>query len=395
MLALIVPMKTEVFMNLKFYSLLLFMVSVLAVSCKTASKLYEKGRYDEAVELAAKKLQKDPDDPKLLEVLQNAYRFAVEDHESRIRNHSAGNNDLKYEWIYNEYADLQRLYESIRRSPDVFNRVLPADYSSYLVTYREKAGETRYNRGLALMNRYDHQSYRQAYREFQAALGFIPGDIGIREKLEEAYANAVVNVIVMPLEERSSYQYSSYNNRYRSFDDNILRYLQQHNGNEFVKYYSSFEARNRNIRVDQRVDVRFSSINVGRQYDDHNTRTVSKEVVVKETVYKPDSVVKEYAKVYAKITTTRRTMRSEGMIGVAIRDGNGRTVWTDQYNGQHFWSTEFASYTGDSRALGEADKQLINRHREIPPHEADIVNCIMNEIQTKLECGIRDFYNRY
>jgi tetratricopeptide (TPR) repeat protein len=385
----------EVFMKLKFYSLLFLGISSLVLSCKTASKLYEKGRYDEAVELAAKKLQKDPSDAKLLDVLQNAYRFAVEDHESRIRNNSASNNELKWEWNYSEYADLQRLYESIRKSPLVFDRVKPVDYSSYMTTFGEKAGEVRYQRGLSLMGNNDKLSYRDAYREFQTALGFIPGDLGIRQKLDEAYSLAVVNVVVTPVEERSSYQYSSYNTRYRSFDDNILRYLQSNNGNQFVKYYSVYEARNRNIRPDQVVDVRFSSMNIGRSIDDHNTRTVSKDVVVKETVYKPDSVVKEYAKVYAKITTTTRTLRSDGMMQISISDENNRRVWTDNFTGQHFWTTEFATYTGDSRALSESDKQLLNHSQVYPPREEDIIRSIMDEIQSKVECGIKDYYNRY
>jgi tetratricopeptide (TPR) repeat protein len=382
-------------MNPKLYTLLFIVISSLAISCKTATKLYEKGRYDEAVELAAKKLQKDPNDPKLLNVLQNAYRFAVDDHESRIRNYSTSNNELKWEWTYNEYADLQRLYESIRRSPDVFSRVRPTDYSSYMVTYGEKAGQVRYDRGVTLMSNNDKLSYRKAYREFQSALGFVPGDIDIRQKMEESYRLAVVNIVILGVEERSSYQYSSYNSRYRSFDDNILRYLQGHNGNEFVKYYSEFEARNRNIRADQFVDVRFSSINVGRTFDERNTRTVSKEVVIKETVYRPDSVVKEYAKVSAQITTTKRSLRSEGLMQITVRDENNMRLWSDTYSGQHFWVTEFASYTGDSRALSDEDKQLVNRQQQYPPREEEIIRCIMDEIQAKVECGIKDYFNRY
>ena len=382
-------------MNPKFYSILFIGVSIFFLSCKTANKLYEKGRYDEAVDLAAKKLQKDPHDRKLQDIVLNAYRFAVEDHEANIRNHAASKSDLKWEMTYNEYASLQRLYESIRRSPDVFNLVKPQDYSSHLVTYREKAGEARYERGVALMSNNDIRSYRQAYREFQVAQNFLPGDMDVRQKMEEAYNNAVVNVIVLPVEERGSYQYSSYTTRYRGFDNNILRYLQQHNGNEFVRYFSPVEARNRNIRPDQVVDVRFSSINVGRSYDDNNSRVVSKDVVVKETVYRPDSIIKEYAKVYARITTTKRTIRSEGNIQVIVRDQENRHVWTDNFNGQHFWTTEFANYTGDSRALGENDKQIINRPRENPPREEEIIRCIMDEIQSKLECGIKEYYNRF
>lgn len=382
-------------MNLKFYSILLVGVSVLVLSCKSASKLYEKGRYDEAVEMAAKKLQKDPHDRKLQDLVLNSYKFAVEDHEANIRNHASSTNDLKWEWTYNEYASLQRLYESIRRSPDVYNLVKPTDYSSHLVTYREKSGEARFERGLALMADNDKRSYRQAYREFQVAQNYLPGDIIVRQKVEEAYNAAVVNVILLPVEERGSYQYSSYTNRYRGFDNNILRYLQQHNGNEFVRYFSPLEARNRNIRPDQLIDVRFSSINVGRSTDENDSRMVSKEVVVKETVYRPDSIVREYAKVYARITTTKRTIRSEGMIQVVVRDQDNRHMWTDNYTGQHFWSSEFANYTGDNRALSESDKQLVNRTRENPPREEDIIRCIMDEIQSKLECGIKDYYNRF
>ncbi len=382
-------------MNLKLYTLFFIGISSMLLSCRSATKLYEKGRYDEAVEVAAKKLQKDPGDPKLLDVLQSAYRFAVDDHESRIRNHSSATNDLRYEWIYAEYNDLQRLYESIRKSPEVFNLVKPLDYSSYIVTYREKAGDMRYQRGMDLLATGNKVDARKAYNEFLAALQYIPGDLQIQQKRDEAYSYAVINIIVMPVEERSTYQFSSYSNRYRNFDDQVLRYLKNNNNNQFVRYYSSWEARGTNIRPDYFVDVRFSSFNIGRQYDDNKTRTVSKDVVVKETVYKPDSVVKEYAKVYAKITTTTRSIRSEGIIQALVRDANNQRVWSDNYGGQHFWSTQFASYTGDSRALSEADKQLVNTPIQQSPREDDIIRSIVDEIQSKAECGVRDYFNRY
>ena len=140
------------------------------------------------------------------------------------------------------------------------------------------------------------------------------------------------------------------------------------------------------------VDVRFSGLNIGRLYDEQSIRTVSKEVVIKETVYKPDSVVKEYAKVTARIATTERSMRSEGLMQLTIRDEMNYRSWNNTYNGQHFWATQFSTYTGDSRALSEADKQLLNRDRELPPAEDHIIRIIMNEIESKVECGIRDYF---
>ena len=214
-------------MKPKLYHLLPIGIIFLVFSCKTASKAYERGNYDQAVDLAAKKLQKDPNDPKLIDVLQNSYRFAVEDHESKIRNHAASNNELKWEHTYQEYVALQRLYESIRRSPNAYKQINPVDYSSYVTTYREKAGMARYDRGLVLLAGNDKQSSRRAYQEFQAAAGYLPDDLQVRQKMQEAYELAVVNIVVLPLDEGSSYRYSSFNSRYRGFDNNILRYLQK------------------------------------------------------------------------------------------------------------------------------------------------------------------------
>lgn len=379
------------------YSFLAGVMALLMASCRSATKLYEKGRYDEAVEVAAKKLQKDPKDAKLQEVILSAYKFAVEDHEAQLNKYNSSANDLKWEWMYSEYTDLQRLYDAIRKSPDVYAIVQPRDYSQEVIQFREKAGDNRYNRGLQLMSSAgnDKLAYRQAYREFQSALGFIPGDVDIQNKMNEAFNYAVINVVVLPLDERSSYQYSSYNTRYRTFDNNMVTYLQNNNSNQFVRYYSAFDADARRVVADQVIEIRFSSMNIGRTNDERSTRTVSREVVVKETVIKPDSVVKQYAKVSAKITTTKRTMKSNGMIQVVARDYNNRITWSENYTAEHYWSTEFATYTGDTRALSDEDKKIIDRQQAIAPREDDIIRSIMDEIQSKAECGVRDYFNRF
>jgi tetratricopeptide (TPR) repeat protein len=382
-------------MKLKLYFLTFLAVSILFISCKTASKLYEKGNYDEAVELAAKKLQKDPNDSKLLDIIQSSYRFAVNDHESRIRSNSESTNELRWEWMYNEYASLQRMYDAIYRVPSVFNLVKPVDYSSYLVTYSEKAGDVRYERGLEFMQHFDKQNFRNAYREFQAAQRFKPGNIDVLEKMNEAYIYAVTNVVILPAEQQYGFRYSSYNNTYQNFDELMLRNLQFNSGNEFLKFYSDWDARNRNIRADMVVDMRLATLNIGRYYDDRSRKQVSKEVVIKEIVYRPDSVVKVYGKVYADITTTRRTMHSDAMLQINVRDANGGWLWSDNINSNHSWSTEFATYTGDARALSESDKQLVDRRQEQAPREEEIIRCLMDEINNNALYRIKNYFNRY
>jgi len=382
-------------MKLKLYPLIFTAISILFLSCKTAKKMYEKGNYDEAVELAAKKLQKDPADPKLLDIITNAYRYAVNDHESRISNNTASNNELKWEWLYNEYTSLQRLYEAIFRVPSVFTVIKPVDYSSYLVTYAAKAGEVRYNRGIAFMQRYDKQSYRNAYREFQAALRLIPGDRDALQKMAEAYDYAVTNVVILPMQQDGGYVYSAYAVGATNLDDQLINNLKYNAGHEFVKFYSAWEARHQHIRTDMEVEMQMAAVNIGR-YDDYRTgRKVSKEIVIRERVIKPDSVVKEYGWVHANIITTRRTMNSGAVLRVNVRDHNGQWIWSDNVAGNHTWSTEFSTYTGDARALSEADRQVIERRREFAPTETEIMKCMLEQIGNDAQWRIKNYFGRF
>ena len=380
-------------MKSKLYTFLFIATAVIFFSCKTAKKVYEKGNYDEAVELAARKLQKNPNDAATLDILKNSYRFAVEDHETRIRNNSNSSNDLKWEWNYAEYLSLQRMYTAIRKSPSVFDIVRPTDYSSYVATAQEEAGNARFARGLTLMESNTKTGYKQAYYEFQQALSYKPGDLDVKQKVDEAYAFAVTNVVVLPVGQ-SGYQYSSFNSGIVNIDKNILHYLASNNNNSFVRYYSPQEARNMNIRTDQIVEIRFNNMDLDRYRDERNTREVSKQVVVKETVTKADSVIKEYATVKARITTTKRTLKSNGLMQVTVKDFDNRWLWSDTYRGDYNWNAEFSSYTGDSRALTDEDKKLCERQEQFPPKESDVIRVIVDELRSKAECGIKDYFNR-
>jgi len=378
-------------MKPNFYSFI-FLCTIFVFSCKSAEKLYNKGRYDEAVMLAAKKLQKKPGNAELVNVLQDAYRFAVNGHESNIRNLANSNSDLRWEHIYSEYQQLQALYEAIRRSPSVYDIVQPTDYSSYLATYKEEAGNARYERGLELMDQDNKQSYRQAYSEFQKALALKPGDLSIKQKMQESYENAVTNVVIQPLN-RFGYQYTNYDFDYRNFNYEILRYLNNNKG-QFVRYYSPSEARSGHLKTDNSVEMRFSDVNIGRYRDQRSTREVSKQVVSKEIVISKDSVVREYTTVKAKIITTIRTINADGLLQATVRDYYDRRIWNDTYRGEYSWTYSFATYTGDERALSDEDKKLINQREQWPPSNDEIIRIIMEEIQRKAQCGISDYFNR-
>ena len=163
-----------------------------------------------------------------------------------------------------------------------------------------------------------------------------------------------------------------------------------------MQFYSESDARSRSIQPDEIVELRMGRFDIGRPFDEHSTKEVSREVVVKEIVHKPDSVVKQYGTVKAKITTTQRSLVSEGDLVITIRDPKGSIVWNDRFTGEHEWKTEFSVYTGDERALSDKDKSLLNTDSESnTPQQEQIMQELFKQIQNDLSYRLKNYYSRY
>jgi hypothetical protein len=375
----------------KFYTLVFFAVAL--ISCKTASKAYDKGDYKDAVELAIKKLQKDPNDGETKALLQSAYLAATRASESRIRTLSNSSNG-GYEAIYNEYRQLQSLYESVQSYPSLASLVRATNYSSYVKTYGQKVADGYYEQGMEAMNRGDKSSYRTAYRAFRSSVRFAD-NLETRLKMDEAYQAALIHIVVLPMNNNfGGFQHSA-SYVLRNFSDELLRNLRYSVNNEFVQLHTEWDARSKNIIPDQLLRLDLGRFDFGRPYDKNETRTVSKEVVVKETVYKPDSVVKQYAKVTAQITTTKRTIISGGEVFISFMDPDGRIIWNDRLIGEHRWQTAFATYRGDDRALSESDKASLNKNTDNAPAEEEVMERILDEIENDMRQRLRNYFSRF
>jgi len=367
---------------------------LLFASCKSASKAYNHGNYTEAVEIAVKKLQKDPADAELKSVLKNAYQYAVKQHEEEIRNLSASNDFRRWELIYQQYQQLQNLYNNIHQSPAAAQAVKPVNYADYVATYKAKTADAYYEDGLTRLSKaIDRNDFKQAYYAFRTALSYKPGDQGIIEKMEDAKQAATIYVMMIPMENYGGYLYTQ-NYQVRSFQNDLMRTIRNHMGNEFVNIFTEWDANRANLQPDEVMSLRLGSFVIGRPYDESKVREVTKDVVVKETVFSKDSVVKEWAKIKAKITTTQRTLVSNADLYLHISDARNRTLWSETIRSEHRWSTSFATYTGDERALSDSDKELLKKEGGTPPREEDIMNELLRKLHSDAAYRVRDFYRR-
>ncbi|MBB1282995.1 hypothetical protein HRH25_01325 [Flavisolibacter sp. BT320] len=377
----------------KFYSFL-FASAFFLAGCKSVSKAYNQGDYADAIELGIKKLQKDPSDADTRDLVKSAYSFAVAQHESRIRSLSSSASENRFEAILQEYNQLQDIYETIQQSPSASSAIRPVNYSDYVETYRNKAAEVHLANADRYMDEGTKRAFREAFNAYGQALRYVNSS-EIKKKRDDAYNAALTKILVVPIQNYGNYSYHS-NMQLQQFQNDVMRTLANNIHDNFIRFYSEWDLRSKDLEPDQVLEMNLGRLMIGRPVDNSTSRDVSKQVVVKETVYKPDSVIKQYATVKARITTTRRTLLSEGDLYMTIRDINGRIVWNDRFTGQHRWQMEFVSYTGDERALSDSDKALVNKAPTgRVPSEAEIMGELYRQIQLDLSGRLRGYFARY
>ncbi|MET3878173.1 hypothetical protein [Chitinophaga sp. OAE865] len=382
-------MKKLIFRQL--LSIITIFLYTFILSCKSGEKLFNKGRYDEAVTAFVKKLQRKPQDATATRLLPDAYKQAQLVREDRVSAYLRSNNELKWESIRNEYRAMQSLYNAIHNSPAALKLVQPKDYRDAITGAQENAAEMRYDRGMSLLNQGDKASARQAYEEFGAALKLIPNYRDAKQRRDEAYQMGVINVVVSEIEVRSPYyQFSA-----DQFRDYLVRNLQQRNINQFVQFYDERVARNENLRPDEYIELRFFDFIVGQTYVDRIERDVSKEIVVGTTKDSTGNESNIYKTVKATLYITKKTVVSKGLLDYRITNtSNGQLLRTDRIPGSYTWLNQYGTFKGDERALSDEDKQLMGGRDMPPPPPTDLFMEFTRPIYDVLARDLQSFYNR-
>ena len=86
-------------------------------ACTTAKSQYEKGNYYDAVMRSVEKLRKSPNNKSARETLANAYPQAINSFMDRLENEDQANVEFKFTKAVYTYEKLNKMYESIQRSP--------------------------------------------------------------------------------------------------------------------------------------------------------------------------------------------------------------------------------------------------------------------------------------
>jgi len=350
---------------------------LLALSCKSGEKLYNKGRYDEAVIAFVKKLRKSPTSQTSLTLLPQAYAQAVQLHEKNATAALTSTAHLKFETVAREYQVLQNLYNNIQACPACLAVVQPKDYRNALNATKDTAAATRYNQGIALLRNGDKFSARKAYTNFQAAIALVPDYRNAKEMMDQAYQMGMAIVEVRDIALVSQYDQRALEPTAAVYRDNVLNNLRAKNNNSFVQILPESEVVKNKLRPDYVVDIRVEDFLVSKPNIQKNFRELVKTVEIIEpadTTKRPRQTEKIRKETYKGVLyfTTVSVVTGGNIVCYLINAATDDDMEKIVLPADAGWSNSFCYFKGDDRVLSPEDRKLIGGQDLPSPSVGDL-----------------------
>jgi hypothetical protein len=342
---------------------ILFSLFLFLFSCKPSGDFLSRRNQERAFIDAIKALDKNPDDANAKQAIIVLYPKLQQQHLGNIELYSKSNDISRWDNLANEYGSLQKMYDAVTGSSLASNLVRAENYQSAIIQIRQNAAEDYYQQGIRLYNTGNKNEAKYAYSLFKKSDAWIAGYKDVSQLIRIAWQNSILNIVINPIKDNSwmmGNKWGSFNNfSYNNFTQTLTNEL----GGEYAvrysaRFYTDWDARRMNIVPDWSVNISFQSFDMPRPQDKKRFRAVSKQV----EDGRDSTGQKKYRTITANITIYEQTFTVRGKMDIEITDFNARrNISMDSYNEDFFTKTEYATYTGDKRALDDNDWKLINR----------------------------------
>jgi PBP1b-binding outer membrane lipoprotein LpoB len=380
----------------KYIYIFLAVIGFLFASC-SSNKSIPKTSEDKALLSIIKKLDKDPSNSELQKRISSLYNEAAKSHLDKIEVYNTLTEPDRWVKIVKQFEALKKLSEVIANSATAAKLINASSYISELQTAKQNGAEAFYAIGMADVNNTDKQSARNAYYAFKKTDEFVPGYKDVKEQIKTAYQNSIVRVVVNPVRDNTyfynSMGWNNYGNNYNNdyFQRSLVRDLGgNYNNNSLGVFYTDWDARRENIRPDWEVDLTWMYLDIPQPMSNQYSRNVSRQIEVSRDT----SGKVQYQTVTATLYVTRKYFTASGDMEMRITDVNtGRNITTQRYNDQFNWQEEYATYTGDSRALSGNEYALLTNNNYQIPRKEDILAQLSQRIYPQVKNRIATVVN--
>ncbi len=280
------------------------------------------------------------------------------------------------------YRRLNEVAEQIRLttiSPDL---VEPSTYYDEYAELTRLSGERHYLEGeqiLTASNVYDVAAGRRALEHLTVTARYTPHYGDLNALLSRAHFQSMVRVVV--LRPASIFAFDT-----ADFYHSLMSSFGGTSWDRRRHYYSSMsEARYPHYIV----TMSFDNFRIDEDKHSSPAHKVEREVEVDERWVDGEKV-----KVYETVRATYREygvdIGARGTFSIRLEDAlSGRVISSEYESAEAVWSTRWAEYSGDKRALSDEQLNLVERQREDPPRAHELYAEFYDEFYDVAETFLR------
>ena len=372
-------------------SFLLFIISaVILFSCKTSKDYLSRGDEDRTLYDIVKKLNKRGNDTDAVNALPEVYTRVQQNHLKKIDGYKNSPDIFHWDKLIAEYSILQNMYESISNSGPASRLVNAVNYQNQILETQLAAAADYYDKALALMNYGSRDNLKTAYNYFIKTEKYAPGFKNAVTKMNEAYQNATITVVINPVQDNAFFLNTgwgnngyNYSNEY--FQETLIRDLGGTYASRYpAKFYSERQAKRDNLQPDWIIDLRLRDLDIPQPKQTNQSRNATANIESgKDTSGRPI-----YQKVTAIVYSNIKNYTARCRMDLTITDIEAhRDISFNTYTEDYNWQETTYSYTGDYRALTRDDLDKINNTQTISqqPRKEEILNQLYRKIYPQVK----------
>lgn len=371
-------------------SLTIFAFVILFASCSGSKNFSAKGTNEEIVYKAVKFLNKRPDDAYALGELKFNYQQAVKNRQERISTWRNTADVNRWDKIINELDALQGMYDAINSNASLLRATNAQSYFNAIAVAKDSAASEYYFAGQDYLQREGRENMKQAYHAFKKADQYVSNYKDSRQKMQEAFDKSILIVVINPVHDDNFFN-NNWNNRGYGYNreylqQTLIRDLGGYNSTSNpARFYTDWDARRKSINPDWIVDLTWQNIYVPRPTESSYDRNRSKKIEIgKDTSGRP-----VYQTVYATVRISRLSYTANGDLEYQVTEAKqNKSVQWNRIPAYVSWQDEYATYSGDSRALESSDWTLINNNNRGQQYYTN--DDVLNELTKKVYYDIRN-----
>lgn len=350
-------------------------------ACVSGKAALKQGDYYDAVIESVNRLRSSTTNKKATAVLTQAYPLAIDYIDTNIQNGIKSDDPKKWRNAVAGYQKINFINEQIKTSLGAMKIITnPQTRFNELASAKEKAAEEAYSEGVNFMMKATRPDYKQAYYDFKDANDFKQGYRESIEMMTQAEFNATIRVAY---EEINSSRFN-----YGSFQPTI---------SSLNRLFLSIKpmAQKDTVPPQQYLRVIFNNFQQNRPSVSTRNETQTRQIKTGEQKG-PDGKVQDIlTTVTANVVYFHKTVTADAVATVTITDAsNNSTLQNINVTGPVNWTYDWATFSGDSRALQGNAASWVQR-KETYPNDQDIFSQAIRNLQSNLGQQLKSFYAQY